>query len=82
MYRLKDLEKEMGRHGYGVDVGLTSLFLQFFDDVSDREREERLRYDLGFKWFRWIHGIRTNTRSFLFWTISRTSGNKTNWKGI
>ena len=29
VYRLKDMEKDMGRHGYGLDVGLKSLFLQF-----------------------------------------------------
>lgn len=51
VYRLKDLEHEVGRHGYGLDVGLKSLFLQFFYDLSDRELEDRLRYDLGFKWF-------------------------------
>ena len=50
-YRLKDLEREIGRQGYGIDVGLKALFLQFFYDLSDRQLEERLRYDLGFKWF-------------------------------
>jgi len=51
VYRLKDLETDIGRHGYGLDVGLKALFLQFFYDLSDRQLEERLRYDLGFKWF-------------------------------
>ena len=51
VYRLKDLEHGDGRHGYGLDVGLKSLFLQFFYELSDRELEDRLRYDLGFKWF-------------------------------
>ena len=51
VYRLKELEHEDGRHGDGLDVGLKSLFLQFFYDLSDRELEDRLRYDLGFKWF-------------------------------
>ena len=51
VYRLKDLEHEVGRHGYGLDVELKSLFFQFFYDLSDREMEDRLRYDLGFKWF-------------------------------
>ena len=27
-YRLKDLENMIDRHGYGVDVGLKSLFLR------------------------------------------------------
>ncbi len=51
VYRIKDLETEVGRQGYGLDVGLKSLFLQFYYDLSDRQMEERLRYDLGFKWF-------------------------------
>ena len=49
VYRLKDLETDIGRQGYGCDVGLKALFLQFFYDLSDRQLEERLRYDLGFK---------------------------------
>jgi transposase, IS5 family len=47
----KELEKETGRKGYGVEVGLRGLFLQFFYDLSDREMEERLRYDIAFRWF-------------------------------
>jgi len=47
----RELEKETGRKGYGVEVGLRGLFLQFFYDLSDREMEERLRYDIAFKWF-------------------------------
>ena len=46
-----ELAKETGRAGYGVEVGIRSLFLQFNYDLSDREMEERLRYDIGFKWF-------------------------------
>jgi len=46
-----ELAKEEGRKGYGVEVGIRSLFLQFDYDLSDREMEERLRYDIGFKWF-------------------------------
>ena len=30
VYRLKDLEHEVGRHGYGLDVGLKSLFFAVF----------------------------------------------------
>ena len=47
----KDLEKATGREGYGVEVGIRCLFLQFFKDLSDREMEERLRDDLSFRWF-------------------------------
>ena len=50
-YRLKDLESMVGRHGYGVDVGLKRLFLQFMYDLSDRELERELRFNIAYKWF-------------------------------
>lgn len=43
--------KRMGRRGYGLDIGIKCLFLQFWYDLSDRELEERLRDDNGFRWF-------------------------------
>lgn len=43
--------KKMGRRGYGLDVGIKCLFLQFWYDLSDRELEDRLRDDNGFRWF-------------------------------
>ena len=46
-----DLETTVGRKGYGVEVGIKCLFLQFFYDLSDREFEERLRDDISFRWF-------------------------------
>jgi IS5 family transposase len=51
VYRIKDLATELGRKGYGLEVGLKCLFLQFYYDLSDRELEDRLRYDIAFKWF-------------------------------
>ncbi len=51
MYRFKDLETNVGRSGYGIEVGVKALYLQFHYDLSDRELEKRLRFDLGFKWF-------------------------------
>ena len=51
MYRFKDLETGVGRNGFGIDVGVKSLYLQFHYDLSDRELEQRLRFDLAFKWF-------------------------------
>ena len=51
VYRLKDLEKQLGRSGYGLDVGLKCMYLQFHYDLSDREMEQRLRFDIAFKWF-------------------------------
>jgi IS5 family transposase len=43
--------KTLGRRGYGLDVGIKCLFLQFYYDLSDRELEERLRHDTAFRWF-------------------------------
>ena len=51
LYRLKDLEKEMGRNGYGIDVGLRCLFLQFLYDLSDRQAEKELRFNIAYRWF-------------------------------
>ena len=51
MYRFKDLATGVGRSGYGVDVGIKSLYLQFHYDLSDRELEVRLRFDMAFRWF-------------------------------
>ena len=51
LYRLKDMEHAIGRHGYGIDVGLKSLFLQFFYDLSDRQLEQELRFNIAYKWF-------------------------------
>ena len=46
-----ELKTELGRKGYGLAVGIKCLFLQFYYDLSDREMENRLRDDLGFRWF-------------------------------
>jgi len=50
-YRVKHIETKLGRSGYGTDVGLACMFLQFFYDLSDREMEKRLRFDMAFLWF-------------------------------
>ncbi len=42
---------EVGRDGYGLEVGMKCLYLQFRYDLSDREMEERLRHDIAFRWF-------------------------------
>lgn len=47
----KRLNKRVGRSGYGIEVGMKSLFLQFYYDLSDRQLAERLSDDLGFRWF-------------------------------
>jgi len=49
--KFSDLESDAGRKGYGVEVGIKCLFLQFFYDLSDREAEEDLRDNNAFKWF-------------------------------
>jgi IS5 family transposase len=46
-----ELKTPLGRHGYGLEVGIKCLFLQFYYDLSDRQLEERLRHDLAFRWF-------------------------------
>ena len=51
MYRFKDLATGVGRNGFGIDVGIKSLYLQFHYDLSDRELEVRLRFDMAFRWF-------------------------------
>jgi IS5 family transposase len=46
-----ELKTALGRRGYGLEIGIKCLFLQFFYDLSDRQMEERLRHDLAFRWF-------------------------------
>ena len=50
VYRLKDLESMVGRQGYGLDVGVKCLFLQFMYDLSYRELEHELRFNIAYKW--------------------------------
>jgi IS5 family transposase len=45
------LAKGLGRKGYGIEIGIRCLFLQFFYDLSDRQLEERLSDDISFRWF-------------------------------
>jgi IS5 family transposase len=45
------LKKDKGRTGYGIDVALKALFLQFYYDMSDRQIEDMLRHNMAFKWF-------------------------------
>jgi transposase, IS5 family len=46
-----ELTTELGRKGYGLEIGIKTVFLQFYYDLSDRELENRLRDDLGLRWF-------------------------------
>jgi len=51
---VKDFEgitSDVGRDGYGLEIGMKCLYLQFRYDLSDREMEERMRHDIAFRWF-------------------------------
>lgn len=50
-YRIKDCISEVGRHGYGLEVAIKGLFLQFYYDLSDREMENETRDSIAFRWF-------------------------------
>ena len=50
-FRVLKREAKAGRMGYGIEVAIKSLFLQFYYDMSDRETEERLKCNIAFKWF-------------------------------
>jgi IS5 family transposase len=51
VYRIKDCTSELGRHGYGLEVAIKCLFLQFYYDKSDRQMEEMLRDSIALRWF-------------------------------
>ncbi len=68
-YRIKELATKVGRKGYGLKVAIGCLFLQFYYDLSDRELEERLRYDMAFRWYCGF-GITEKTPDHTF--LSRT----------
>lgn len=50
-YRIKPAQDELGRKGYGLEIGLRCLFLQFYYDLSDREFENYLRDSIAGRWF-------------------------------
>ena len=47
----KEELKDLGRKGYGLELGVRGLFLQFYYDHSDRQIRDKLRYDIVSKWF-------------------------------
>jgi len=51
VYRVRDCASELGRQGYGLEVALKCLFLQFYYDLSDRQLEERIKDSLAIRWF-------------------------------
>ena len=50
-YRLKKLEKNIGRPGYGLVCLFRCLLLQYMEDLSDRQLEEFLQTNYVGKWF-------------------------------
>ena len=50
-YRLKGLEKDLGRAGYGMVRLFKCLLYQFMEDLSDRELEVNLQANTICKWF-------------------------------
>jgi transposase, IS5 family len=52
-YLVKGIEEERlkGRKGYGWEIGLKCLFLQYYFDLSDREAERQIRDSLAMRWF-------------------------------
>jgi IS5 family transposase len=70
-YRIRDIETtKAGRKGFGLEIALGCLFLQFYYDLSDREFEERLRYDMAIRWFLGF-GVSENTPDHTFFCRSR-----------
>ena len=51
IYRIKNVESEVGRNGYGLEVALRCIFLQYYYDLSDRQLEENLKDSNSMKWF-------------------------------
>jgi transposase, IS5 family len=51
VYRIKNIETEVGRNGYGLEVALRCVFLQYYYDLSDRQLEDALRYNMAMRWF-------------------------------
>ena len=76
VYRIKDVETQTGRSGYGVDVGCRCLYLQFHYDLSDRELEQRLRFDIAFKWFCGFSAFETTPDHSFFGRFRQAVGTK------
>jgi len=72
--QFQELDNNTGRKGYGVEVGIRGLFLQFFHDLSDRQMEERLRYDIAFRWFCGLSMEEESPDHSYFCRIRRTLG--------
>jgi IS5 family transposase len=71
-----ELRTTLGRKGYGLDVGIKCLFLQFFYDLSDREMENRLRHDMALRWFCGMKIDETTPDHTFFWRVRETLGTR------
>jgi IS5 family transposase len=76
LYRFKDMETGVGRSGFGIEVGIKALYLQFHYDLSDRELEKRLRFDLGFRWFCGFTAFETTPDHTFFCRFRKLMGAK------
>jgi IS5 family transposase len=74
--KFKDLEKETGRPGHGVEVGIRSIFLQFFFDLSDREMEDGLTDNIAYRWFCGYSLEESTPDHTFFCRIRKTLGTK------
>jgi len=71
-----ELRSVVGRPGYGLDVAIKCLFLQFYYDLSDREMEERLKDDLAFRWYVQIELDKETPDHTFFCRVRRVLGEK------
>lgn len=70
-YRIKDCASDAGRHGYGLEVAIKCLFLQFYYDRSDRQFETQIRDSIAIRWFLGI-GIDKKTPDHTFFSRMRS----------
>ena len=75
-YCFNDLKEGVGRNGFGIDVGIKCLYLQFHYDLSDRELEKRLRFDLAFRWFCGFTAFETTPDHTFFCRFRKLIGTK------
>jgi IS5 family transposase len=79
-YRIKDCVSDVGRNGYGLEVAIKCLFLQFYYDRSDRQLEREMRDSIAMRWF-CDFGITDQTPDHTYFSRMRTMiGTKRIWK--
>ncbi len=71
-----ELKTTVGRQGYGLEIGIKCLFLQFSYDLSDRGLEDRLRHDMSFRWFCGMSLDEQSPDHTFFARIRKTLGTK------